>query len=153
MTVPIRVELFEADGAQRYVRDVLGRFARLQPVMGGPVRRAVRHAIVEQFRTRGRFGGQPWVPLRPSTIAYKRKHSQWRQEPMRRTDKLYRSLVYRENAVEQITKDGYTLRTLVSYAKFNFEKRPVIPPKLPESMITDLRNIVRGYIIAGEIAE
>lgn len=161
MTVPIRVELQAAE-AVRQARDVLGRFSNFEPVMAGPVRRIVRRAIVAQFRTRGRFGGTPWQPLAKSTRDYKKKHSQWRQEPMRRTDLLYRSLVYREGAEEEITRDHYTLRTLVSYAKYhqsreprtsNLPRRPVIPDQLPPSMIEELRNIVRGYLVTGEIAE
>jgi hypothetical protein len=161
--IPIVVELFESEsGGRRYIRGALGRFADFEPVMAGPVRRLVRKAIVAQFRTRGRFGNFPWEPLRKSTRDYKKAHSQWRQEPLRRTDDLYRSLVYRENAEEEITKDHYTLRTLVSYAKYHqseeprpsgLPRRPPIPDQLPEPMITELRKILRGYIITGEIAE
>ena len=148
--------------AQKFARDALGRFANFAPIMAGPVRRIVRKAIVAQFATRGRFGNYPWPPLAQSTRLLKRKHPQWRQEPMRRTDKLYRSLVYREDAVEEITREGYTLRTLVSYAKYHQSdeprtngppRRPVIPDELPEATMTELRNVIRGYIVAGEIAE
>jgi hypothetical protein len=161
VSIPIRVEL-QIEGAQKFARDALGRFSNFEPVMAGPVRRIVRAAIVAQFATRGRFGNYPWAPLAKSTRALKRKHSEWRQEPMRRTDKLYRSLVYRENAVEEITRDHYTLRTLVSYAKYHqsedartsgLPRRPVFPDELPEPVMRKLRNILSGYIVAGEIAE
>lgn len=161
MTVPIRV-LFQTEGVEKYARDVLGRFSNFEPIMRGPVRRLVRKAIVAQFRTRGRFGGTPWKPLAQITREYKAAHSGWRQEPLRRTDVLYRSLVYREGAEEIISREGYTLRTLVYYGKYhqsseprksNLPRRPFIPEHLPDDYMAQLRNMVRGYIVSGEIAE
>lgn len=158
--IPLRV-ILQAEEATKQARDVLGRFQNFEPVMRGPVRRLVRSAIVQQFRTRGRFGGTPWAPLAESTIKRKRRFGQ-RMEPMRRTDKLYRSLVYRENAVETIKPGLYELKTLVRYAKYHqstaprpsgLPRRPVIPDQLPPSMIEDLRNILKGYLVTGTIAE
>lgn len=160
--VPIRV-LLQADGPEQQARDLLGRFANFEPVMRGPVRRLIRKAIVAQFRTRGRFGGTPWDRLAKSTRDYKRKHGEWRQEPMRRTDKLYESLVHNtENTVESFTKNGYILRTLVSYAKYhqspeprtsNLPRRAIIPDTMPDEFMVQLRNLLKNYLVAGEIAE
>lgn len=162
MTVPIRVEL-QLEEAIKKARDIQGRFSHYKPVMEGPVRKLIREIEVKQFATRGRFGGEKWPALRRSTREFKRKHAGWRQVPMRRTDDLFRSLTDPTSDLREeiITETGYTLRTRVPYAKYhqsleprksNLPRRAVIPDTIPEPYIVKLRNLVKGYLITGEVA-
>ncbi len=166
MTAPLRVDL-QTEGLVRRVRDLRGRFASQEPIMRGPVRRLVRDAIVRQFATRGSFGGSPWPALAASTIAEKRRLIRTgkaaKLAPMRRTDRLFRSLTIfsHPERKETVTPTSYGVRSLVPYGKYhqstaarasNLPRRAVVPDTLPPDVMTQLRNLVKGYIVSGEVA-
>lgn len=159
--IPLRVVL-QMEEAQKRARDLAGRFSNFRPVMEGPVRKLVTEMIGRQFSTRGRFGGTPWAPLAKSTIERKRQHPEWIQAPMRRTDRMLQSLTNPNSAdfEEIITPQGYTRRSLVRYAKYHqsteprsgrLPRRPVIPDTIPQPYIVKLRNMLKGYLITGEV--
>ena len=162
MTAPVRVEIQEK-GPRRSVKDALGRYTKLGPVMRGPVRKLVRHAIVQQFRTSGRYSGRPWPELARSTRRERVRLGYGAGRPMlRREDRLYHSLIRFTHAErqEEITDTGYVLRSLVPYGRFHasgeprthLPQRSPIPDPMPESFMVELRKRVKGYIVAGEFA-
>lgn len=164
MTAPV-VVTYDDSSARKIVRDLQGRFASFEPILRGPVRRLLRDAIVRQFRTRGAYSGSPWPPLAASTLrSYEKRSSAHPRTPMRRTDALFRSLtIFSDvNRVETFTKDGYSLESTIAYGKFhqstaprtsNLPRRAVVPDQLAPEDERRLRNLVRGYIITGAVAQ
>lgn len=164
MTVPLRVELHDSRAERKFAR-LNHLFANFRPVMAGPVRTLVRKAVIEQFRTRGRWGGSEWQELAESTIARKRAAGVLRKGPLKFTSKLYASLTVIGHPLrrERITKQGYTLRSMRRSRKGfpigaahqtgtsdgHVPQREIFPQPMPASFIRELRSVVRGYLVEG----
>lgn len=158
--IPVTV-ILQDEGAQRQARDVLGRFANYRAVMRGPVRDLMQKAVRLQFETEGEFSGERWQELAPRTLDDKAKHPEWRQEILRRTDRLYDSLTsVTEDTDEEITATSYAFGTLVPWGRYHqsteprtkIPRRPFIPDELPQPYIVKLKNILAGYIVEGRTA-
>jgi hypothetical protein len=156
--MPARVRIASGEGEQRIAR-IRGRFASLQPVMEGPLRELFRQFAIQQWKTRGSYGGSPWAPLKASTIAKKKKEGTYRWGTLKSSKRLYESLAHRdhEDFYMRATNRGVTFGTRVPYAFRHQEGTPhmvareIIPEEMPEDFMRKLRNIVTGYIVDAEL--
>jgi hypothetical protein len=167
MTIPLRITIDDTRAQNRFAR-LKNRFANFRPVMEGPVRQLVRRAIIEQFRTRGRWGNTPWPKLADSTIQKKRAAGVLRKGPLKFTSKLYQSLTVIGHPLrrEKITKGHYQLRTMrrarsrktgklfpvgaahqTGTSDGHVPARPIIPDPMPPSFMRELRSILRGHLL------
>jgi hypothetical protein len=162
VTVPLRVTIDDSRAERRFAR-LEHRFSNYLPVMRGPVRQLVRRAIIQQYRTRGNYGGEKWVELAESTIRRKQAAGGYSLGPLKFTRGLYESLTVLDHPErrEVISKRGYRLRSLRrSRAGFpigaahqtgtedgHVPRRQVIPDPMPASFMRELRSIIRGYLI------
>lgn len=154
---PILTTIATGEGERKIAR-IKGRFANFGPVMQGPVRKLFLVAMRKQFSSRGQYGGTPWPRLTKQTLDRKRR---WglRLSPLRATDRLYKSLTVRGGPEQQtiITRNSFKFRTLVPYAPVHqtgddhTPQRVIIPDPMPAEFMVQLRNIVTGYLVEGQL--
>lgn len=170
MTIPIRVEVDDSRARRTYSRLFRG-FAKMEPVMRGPVKQLVLNSIRQQFDTRGAYGGggKPWKELAPATLAKKARAGKAGKGPLRFTDKLFKSMTQKESAnrIERIGPRSYTLISKVKSkngfpygashqtgtANGRVPMRQIVPDPMPESFMRQLRRIIRGYLIDVQFGE
>jgi phage gpG-like protein len=78
---------------------------------------------VEQFASRGRRWRTPWAPLRPTTLAQKRRQG-FMSDPLARTTRMREELTRRPLGAEHITHDQMDVGTDLPYAKFHQRGAP-----------------------------
>ncbi len=104
--------------------------------------------LSEQFSTEGAWGGDPWAPLAPSTVAFKQKHFPGRGI-------LYASGDLRRAASRpKRTATPRTLTLSIEDDKAGYHQegtsrmpaRPIIPARLPMSAQRDLDHAAEEYV-------
>ena len=119
----------------------------LTPVFEGPIRRSIAVAMERQFTSRGSFFGTPWAPLRPFTLAQRRKRGRGKQgdAPLRDTDRLFRSItrvtdpegirVSGPSSLRWGTRVPYAYKHQVGFTSELFGREVEVParPMLPET--------------------
>ena len=157
MSVGIGVEITGTEALSHLLTDVEKRGGNLAPVFRGPVDRLVTQMELMQFSTGGRFGGRPWAPLRPATLAQKARIHRAGMGTLRRFNTLWASLVKSGGpmGVRAITATSYTRGTADAKAGFHQlgrghnPVRQVIPDPLPLHVTNTIERLVRDYIEAG----
>lgn len=146
--------------ARKKLTRLQGKFANFKPVMEGPVRELVRKALIQQFRTRGGYGGKKWAPLKQSTIERKRDLGVLSLGPLKRTRRLYLAATSRDHPDQEVRvgKDGFFFRINLPYGILHqvgspggrMPAREVVPDPMPEEFMQELRKSIRGYLVAVE---
>jgi phage gpG-like protein len=93
---------------------------------------------IEQFTSRGRRWRTPWEPLRPTTLAQKRRQG-FLSEPLVRSTKMRDELTRRPLGVEHVTHDRLDVGTDVAYAKFHQRGAP--RAHLPRRPLVNARQV------------
>lgn len=158
----------EIDSTISKLNVIAGRFSNFIPVMGGRVDVAARRLIRRQFDTQGRASGRgSWAPL---TERYEAVREFPNKPLLRQTDALYRALTKRGDPNQELTLTPFRYALTVRegaqdsrgrniHARFvghqlgvprsNLPARQMIPDPLPKTFITELRAIIKAYVLTG----
>lgn len=128
--------------------------AGLRTLMQEEVAPAVNRMLLRWWSSNG---GGTWAPLKPSTVREKIRKGTFDKGTLHDTDHLFKVL-FRERVTDsrlQSTPNGVRLNlgTDVPYAKFlqlgtsRMVARQVIPYPLPRSFQTEVKAIVRAYLL------
>jgi len=96
--------------------------------------------VHNQFQTRGTRWGTPWAPLRPATIAEKRRLG-YPLDPLIRTRRLEHSLTRRPMDIERLSPRDMEVGTRVPYAIYHHNGAP--RANLPRRPLWDAERIRR----------
>lgn len=93
---------------------------------------------VEQFSSRGRRWRTPWAPLKPRTLAQKRRQG-FLSDPLVRTSQMRADLTRRPLGAEHITRDTVVAGTDQPYAKYHQSTAP--RRRLPRRALVNARQV------------
>lgn len=156
--IPIIIDIDTGVGVKK-LTGIKGRLNNMTPLMKTGVRLLAQEMFQQQFATEGRWGGDEWAPLAPSTI---------RTKPYRSDGGILVSTsALRSSLVRWKTKDnifranrkGITFGSKNPLAGIhqegdpenNLPARHIIPEKIPGHWMKRLRATIRGYLIRGEL--
>lgn len=88
VTVNLGPTIAMLGGIQERARD-------LRPFLAGDLTNEVHEFFADQFATSGAAGGEPWAPLSPRTLAFKRRYGRAGMGTLRFTNQLWASLTKR----------------------------------------------------------
>jgi hypothetical protein len=157
----IELNAEQVEQATQRIARIQGRFARFGPGVADRVEALIHNAMRQQYATRGRWGGARWANLKPATVVRKRLAGTYHKGVLRDSDRMFDALVHgvRPDFDMDVTNEGATAVVNVPHAvrhqtgTKHMVARPPIPEPMPDSFLTDLKNIVSGYLIAVELAE
>lgn len=139
----------------------------LTPFFDGPIDASVVQFFTRQFASSGKVGGQPWAPLRPATLALKRRRGRENMGILRDSNRLWASLTKRAGpqVVKNVTLDSYERGTSDVKAVFHQEgftqthifgrlrrhpltvkPRVIVPDPLPNALVTSWEKLLVRYI-------
>lgn len=118
-----------------------------------------RSETTEQFATEGQHASGGWAPLKPATVAAKRRKGQ-RPEILRATDALMRSLTVPgdPNEIARMTETELDYGSKLPYAGVHQNPKPgnPLPQRRPVALTERARansvKIIQRYLMTGEVA-
>ena len=141
-----------------------GRWTDFTPVLGGRVDTAARNLIRRQFETEGRAGvGPGWEKLSKRYVEEERDPAG--APILQQTRGLMEALTQRGHGDQDlilepevysltIAEDAETHPRFMGHQygvpRKNVPQRQVIPDPLPKTFITEIRKIVRSYVVYGK---
>lgn len=150
----IRVHV-DSRQAERTLREVAARATDLRTVFGGPIDKHVSTVFRRQFETEGAFGGRPWRPLTPETLAQKRRIRRERMGILRRYNRLWGSLVkVGPESIRRVGRTVYERGTRVSHAaphqtgapKRNLPERQPVPDPMPRAVVGVWDRLIAAHL-------
>lgn len=154
--VPIELKIKTGPAINMFV-GFSKRLKDLRPVMRGPINDSVVRMLKENMLGKGKYATPAWAPLKKSTIL--RKPPSKRDQPMRRTDALFRALSNKRSTNNKTEVKArsfkFWLTDRVGYSKFHqlgtgrLPIRQVIPDPVPATFVEELVHYVRLYIYTG----
>jgi hypothetical protein len=159
VTPAIKVQITGGEEAYRYTKDVLGRWGRYQKVFETRVIPLLAEFFEDQFATEGSAGGEPWEPLKPTTLMRKKQLGFADKGILRRKDKLYDALTSRERGTTgrriQINQKGLRMIVTLKYGALHQEGSPggriparvLVPDPMPDEFMGKLRKMISGYLL------
>jgi hypothetical protein len=139
------------------------RLKNLPRLMKEGIAPAMNRMQMLHWQTEGRRFDHPWAPLEPATIRKKRRKGTLDRGILHDTEHLFKA-VFRARASDDRLKQipgGFRLlaNTKIFYAIFHqvgtqfMAERQVIPNPLPQSFVKECRNIIRVYLLTGDILQ
>lgn len=155
------------------LEEIRRRTGDLRPVYRRVVDPEYSRFMRLQFETAGRYGGDPWAPLRQSTIRHRTRAGGNRggtNRPLWDTGRLRASLVkVGPESIRHIGRTRYVRGTSVPYAVYHQEgailrqwgghaftrprrlrRRPIFPRSMPPRFTSRLLRGMEDYVTEGE---
>ncbi len=144
------------------------RLTDLSPLFDGPIDASVVQFFTRQFASSGKIGGYPWAPLRPATIALKRRRGRENMGILRDSNRLWASLTKRTGpqVVKNVTSDryergtsdpkalphqtGFTQDTIFGRQRRfprTVKPRIIVPDPLPRHLVTAWEKLTVKHIL------
>lgn len=155
----IEINRIDAEAAERRFARIAGRFARFGPGVADRVEALFHAAMRKQYQSRGRWGGMRWANLKSETVRRKKLAGTYHKGVLRHSDRLFDAAVHgvRPDFDMEIENDAVRAVIRVPYAARHQEgtkrmvARPLIPDPMPDSFLSDLRNVISGYLFEVEL--
>lgn len=138
-----------------------GRFTNFKPVLGGKVDVIARRFMKRRFESEGRVGGGgKWQKLTPRYAAWKFSRVPRSRKILQLNQTMYNAFTKRGAPMQRVTseKDEYSLTVTgkvqmiamahTSGAGGRLPVRVVVPDPLPKTLITELRQAIRSYVVS-----
>jgi hypothetical protein len=166
MSSPLADLAFVLDASEMQVRFALlaGRFEDYTPVLQSSVVATLREMETLHFETEGGLFDKPWAPLSPETIKDRARKGYPGDPIMVREGRLKKSLaapVRTADSIVEVSKFGLVFGTMVDYADYHQQtkgpgkgiipERQVIPDPIPETVIEEIRENIRDYLVEGRV--
>lgn len=152
---------FTIDGDEELREDIFSTTRQVKSFLT-PLRTQIVEDIYQMYRDRfhseGSYGGSPWAPLAPATIAWKEARGKGHKTTLRLNDNLYDSLTRyygTKDSEYDVNHFHLTVGTSVPYAKAHQEGYTVRPFGNPHANLTRVpaRPIVPEHIPARRRSE
>lgn len=137
------------------------RLAQLRPLMRRGVAPRVNRMLLRHWESKGAAFGHRWAPWAASTLRKRRRKGNEGKGILRDTDHLFKA-VFRERTTDnrlRAIKGGLKLSLDIRVPRalyhqvgtMHMPERQVIPDPLPRPFKTEIRGVVRLYILTGRI--
>lgn len=145
--------------AQQRLARIRGRFARFDNSVLQLLEREFAEFGRRQFATRGLHGGKRWANLKSSTVRRKKDAGTYSRGVLRDTMAMYKMIADKTSSDRDWQRTDRGARVTFGLARLGFHQsgtsrmvpREVYPDPLPDTLLSRIRNIVRGYIIEGAV--
>jgi hypothetical protein len=138
------------------------RLRGLDRLMKDGIAPAANRMLMLHWQSEGRRFDHPWAPLMESTIERKRRKGTLDKGILHDTDHLFKAIFAARTSDSRLKTipGGFRLamNTRIFYAVFHqvgtefMTDRQVVPDPLPRSFVRECKDIVRVYLLTGEIA-
>lgn len=146
---------------EQAILQIPNRIANLRPVMRTSIAPAANRMFQRHFASKGAAFGHPWAPWSVETLRRRLAKGNASKGILLDTDHLFRALTRRRETDSRLSVVAGRLRLqlniAVPYAVFHqvgtqfMPERQVIPDPLPRSFTSEVRAIIKDFILTGRV--
>ncbi len=137
------------------------RLANLRPVMVGAIAPAANRMLARHWESKGAAFGHKWATWAPSTLRKRLAKGNAEKGILRDTDHLYKTIIRVRSGDDRlrVIQGGLRLQLNTREAKAVYHQvgtqfmpeRQVIPDPLPKSFRSEVRALLRKFILSGRV--
>lgn len=139
------------------------RLKNLKQLMTDGIAPAMNRMLMLHWDSEGQRFGHPWAPLEQATIRRKKRKGTLDRGILHDTEHLFKAVFRARTSDDRLRQvpGGFRLaaNTKIFYAIFHqvgtqfMAERQVIPNPLPQVFVRECKNIVRVYLLTGDILQ